>query len=215
MPTDDATRLLECFGIRVATTRRADNAGEMAAAAGEVGYPVAVKLLSETITHKSDVGGVVLNVHSAAEAEAAYHRIRQRLKDLDRVGEMQGVTVQPMVSGGIEVIVGMTQDASFGRLILFGMGGVHTELLNDVTVRLHPLSDVDAAEMVRGVRAYRLLEGWRGASRRDIGSVEQLVLRVSAMVEDLPQVVELDLNPVSVLAEGDGCVVVDARVLVR
>lgn len=128
---------------------------------------------------------------------------------------MQGVTVQPMVSGGVEVIVGVTQDASFGPLILFGMGGVYTELLNDVTVRLHPLSDVDAAEMVRGVRAYRLLEGWRGASRRDIGAVEQLLLRVSAMVEHLPQVVELDLNPVSVLPEGDGCVVVDARVLVR
>lgn len=215
LPPDDVASLLGCYGIKFATIRNANNAENAVFVAGEVGYPVAVKLLSDTISHKSDVGGVVVDVHSPAEVWTAYHHIQQRLAELGRADEMQGVSLQPMISGGVEVIVGMTEDASFGRLMLFGMGGTNTELLNDVTVRLHPLDTADGYDMVRAVKVYRLLEGWRGASRRDIDAVEQLLLRVSAMVEHLPQIAELDLNPVSVLTAGDGCVVVDARILVK
>jgi len=118
-----------------------------------------------------------------------------------------------MIPGGVEVIVGVTQDPSFGPLIMLGMGGIYTELFKDVTFRIHPLTDVDAREMVRSVKAYQLLAGWRGAKPSDVGSLEELLLRISAMVEDMPQIVELDLNPVKVLERGKGYVVVDVRVL--
>ena len=123
------------------------------------------------------------------------------------------MVVQEMITGGIEAIVGVTQDLSFGPLILFGMGGIYAELFKDVTFRIHPLTDVDVKEMVRSVKAYQLLEGWRGSSPSDIKAVEELLLRVSAMVEDLPQITELDLNPVKVLARNSGYVAVDARVM--
>jgi acyl-CoA synthetase (NDP forming) len=124
---------------------------------------------------------------------------------------MQGVTVQPMISEGIEVIVGLTQDPSFGPLIMFGMGGIYAEFLRDITFRIHPLTDVDVQEMVHSVKAHQLFAGWRGSKASDVKALEDLLLRVSAMVEDLPQIVEMDLNPVKVQEQGKGYVVVDAR----
>ncbi|NOQ17858.1 MAG: GNAT family N-acetyltransferase, partial [Dehalococcoidales bacterium] len=174
---------------------------------------VALKLDAASIVHKTEVGGVVLDLRSPKEVERAFVRIRERLERKGLAGEMLGVTVQQMISGGVEVIVGVTQDPSFGPLIMLGMGGIYTELFKDVTFRIHPLTDVDAREMVRSVKAYQLLAGWRGAKPSDVGSLEELLLRISAMVEDLPQIVELDLNPVKVLERGGGYVVVDVRVL--
>ena len=127
---------------------------------------------------------------------------------------MWGVIVQSMVRGGLETIVGVTQDPSFGPLILFGYGGIYTELYKDTAFRIHPLTDLDAKEMIRSVTAYQLLEGWRGTKRADIESMEDLLLRISAMVEDLPHIIELDLNPVKLKAEGKGYSVVDARIMV-
>jgi acyl-CoA synthetase (NDP forming) len=144
----------------------------------------------------------------------AYRQIEKRLTTLGKVSEMQGVVVQEMVSEGVEVIVGMTQDASVGPLMMFGLGGVHAELFKDVVFRIHPLADIDATEMVRAVKAYQLLQGWRGAKPSDIKSLEDLLLRVSALIEDMPQVVELDLNPVMALERSKGYVVVDARIRV-
>jgi acyl-CoA synthetase (NDP forming) len=143
---------------------------------------VAVKLLSNTIAHKTEVGGVVVGVSSSEGAANAYNQIAEHLTGLGRIGEMQGVIVQEMVSEAVEVIVGMTQDASVGSLLMFGLGGVHAELFKDVVFRIHPLTDVDAAEMVRAVKAYQLLQGWRGARPSDIKSLEELLLRVSALV---------------------------------
>ncbi len=207
------SELLRAYGISLVQERPATTAEEAAKAAREIGFPVALKLLSETITHKTEVGGVVLDIHSENEVEKAYNQIRGRLEELGRVHEMQGVLVQQMVGGGTEVIVGVTQDPSFGPLILFGTGGIYTELFRDVTFRIHPLSDADAHDMVRSVKAYKLLEGWRGSPRCDIGALEELLLRISALVEDIPQIAELDLNPVKVLPEGRGYAVVDARIL--
>jgi len=128
---------------------------------------------------------------------------------------MVGVTVQQMVAEGVEVIVGMTEDPSFGPIVMFGMGGVQAELFRDVTFRIHPLTDVDAHEMVRSVKAYQLLTGWRGSKITDIKALETLLLRVSTMIEDLPQIAELDLNPVKVLEKDNGYSVVDARIMLR
>ncbi len=205
--------LLDCYGIRVARSKSATTAEEAMKAARGIGFPVAVKLLSSTIAHKTEVGGVILDLRSQREVERAFGQIKERLASVGREDEMQGVVVQKMIPGGIEVIVGVTQDPSFGPLILFGMGGIYAELFKDITFRIHPLTDVDAQEMIRSVKAYQLLEGWRGAEPCDIKAIEELLLRVSAMVEDLPQIAELDLNPVKVMGRDEGCVVVDVRIV--
>jgi len=212
----DATsvvELLNSYGIRVARSGLARTPEEAIKVAQGIGFPVAVKLVSSTITHKTEVGGVILALSSQGEVEHAFNQIRERLSSIGREDEMQGVLVQEMISRGIEVSVGVTQDPSFGPLIMFGMGGIYTELFKDVTFRIHPLTSVDAAEMVRSVKAYQLLSGWRGAMPSDVKSLEELLLRVSVMVEDLPQIVELDLNPVKVMESDKGYVVVDARVM--
>ena len=141
--------------------------------------------------------------------------IKTRLEAVGAEDDMTGVIVQQMIPESTEVIVGMTEDPSFGPLIMFGMGGVQAELFRDVTFRIHPLTDVDAHEMIRSVKAHQLLAGWRGSKMTDIEALENLLLRVSAMVEDLHQIAELDINPIKVLEQGKGCVAVDARIMLR
>jgi acyl-CoA synthetase (NDP forming) len=128
---------------------------------------------------------------------------------------MEGVLVQPMVTDGVEVIVGVTQDPLFGPLIAFGLGGVHVEILGDVCFRVTPLTDRDAGEMVREIRGYRLLEGFRGHSPADVKAIEEVLLRLSLLVEEVPEISELDLNPVFALPPGQGCRIVDARIRVE
>lgn len=206
--------LMECYGIPMAEARTATTPDSAAQVASSVGYPVALKVLSSSITHKTEVGGVVLDLQSDQAVQSAFQQIERRLAAGGREKEMEGALVQKMVTGGVEVIVGMTQDPSFGPLMMFGMGGVYAELFQDVAFRLHPLTDVDAQDMVGSVKTSRVLEGWRGAGPSDVPALQDLLLRTSAMVEDLEQLVELDLNPVKVLERGHGCVVVDARVMI-
>lgn len=210
---DSIAVLLQAYGIKLAESKSVTTAEDAARAAEEIGFPVALKLLSDKISHKTEVGGVVLSLGSSGEVKKAFSQIKGCLEDLGEADAMQGVTVQQMISEGIEVIVGLTQDPSFGPLIMFGMGGIHAEFFKDIAFRIHPLTDVDVRDMVRSVKAYQLLTGWRGSKPSDIEALEDLLLRVSAMVEDLPQISELDLNPVMAQEEGRGYVVVDARVL--
>jgi len=207
--------LLDCYGIRFAETVAAKTPAEAAAAASRLGFPVAVKLASSTIVHKTDVGGVALGLTSEKEVEKAFTDMKTRLAEMGRQTEMEGVTVQRMVTEGIEVIVGVTQDPSFGPIIMFGLGGIYAELMKDVAVRLHPLTDVDAHELVDSIKMAKLFEGSRGAAPSDTQSLEDLLLRLSALVEDIPQIAELDLNPVKVMERGKGYWVVDARIMVR
>lgn len=215
LDNSSVTELLQMYGINVALSKPATTASEAGKVAEALGFPVAVKLLSPTITHKTDIGGVFLDLHSQKEVKQAFIRIRRQLADIGKKTEMAGVTVQKMIEEGVEVIIGMTEDLSFGPLIMFGLGGVQAELFRDVTFRIHPLTNVDAYEMVRSVKAHQLLTGWRGAKAADIEALENLLLRVSAMIEDLPQIAELDLNPVKVLAQDKGYFIVDARILLK
>jgi acetyl coenzyme A synthetase (ADP forming)-like protein len=194
----------------VATT--AEEACELA---GRIGFPVAVKLASRQLVHKTDVGGVCLNLADAAAVRHAFADIRQRLVEQNQLDAMEGVVVQPMIADGVEVMVGVTQDPSFGPLIAFGLGGVHVEILADVCFRVTPLTDRDAAEMVRSIRGYRLLEGYRGHPPADIEAIQELLLRIARLVEEIPEIGEVDLNPVFALAPGQGCRIADARVEVR
>jgi acetyltransferase len=215
LPADTIFSLLNCYGMRALQTVIARTPSEAARTASEIGFPVAVKLNSSTIVHKTDVGAVMLDLKSAGEVEKAFEDIRSKLKAVGRDNEMQGVVVQPMIAGGMEVIAGVTQDPSFGPLIMFGTGGVYAEIFNDIAVRLHPLTDLDARELIHSVKMAKLFEGFRGTPAVDTDSVKDLLLRLSALVEDIPQIAELDLNPVRIMARGGGYWIVDSRILVR
>jgi len=215
LSTEDIYELLNCYGIRIVETLVAKTSTEAANLASRIGFPVVVKLNSSTIIHKTDVGGVILDLKSEDEVERAVSDIKVRLRGINREHEMEGVTIQRMVKGGIETIAGVTQDPSFGPLIMFGLGGIYTELLNDVAIRLHPLTDLDAKELVRAIKMAKLFEGFRGSPPSDVPALEDLLLRLSALVEDIPQINELDLNPVKVMPQGEGYWVVDARIMMK
>jgi len=210
----DIGQLLDCYKIRYAKLVTAATPEDAVRAAKEVTFPVVVKLDSRTITHKTDVGGVVLNVKNEDEVVAAFDNIHNKLKALGREAEMQGVTVSHMVRDGLETIVGMTRDA-LGPLIMFGIGGVYTELLKDTVFRLNPLTDVDVREMTGSIKMAKLFSGYRDMPVYDLKSVQDLLLRVSALIRDIPEISELDMNPAIVQPEGQGCWVVDARVMIR
>ncbi len=215
LPPEKTAELLDCYGIRFVETLMARTESEAVALALKLGFPVAVKLASSTIVHKTEVGGVILDVNSEGEVKQAFQHIRSRLASLGRQREMEGVTLQRMIKGGIETIVGLTQDPTFGPLIMFGSGGIYAELIKDIAIRLHPLTDLDARELVSSIKLAKLFEGYRGSPPSDTKALEDLLLRVSALVEDLPEIAELDLNPVKVMPQGEGYWVVDARILVQ
>jgi acyl-CoA synthetase (NDP forming) len=211
---DETHKVLSDFRLPLPAGRVCSDDDEAAATAARIGFPVALKLSSRVIVHKSEVGGVVLNLGDAPSVRRAFREIQQRLMRENRLKEMDGVLVQPMISGGVEVMIGITQDALFGPLIGFGLGGVHVEILKDVCFRVTPITDRDAAEMVRSIKGFRLLEGYRNHPPADIPAIEELLLRTARLVEEIPEITELDLNPVIVLPPGQGCMIVDARIRV-
>jgi len=163
-------------------------------------------------THKADVENVVLGCRTEDEVKNAYIRIRENMQHAGN--SSRGAIIEKMIQGGIEVMVGVTQHPTFGTLIMFGTGGIYAELFKDVIFNLHPLTDIDAREMIKSVRAYQLLEGKGGTPKADISSIEELLLRISLLVENHPQILEMDLNPVKVMPEGEGYIVVDSRIMV-
>jgi acetyl coenzyme A synthetase (ADP forming)-like protein len=203
--------LLAAYGIRLNTARIAANRGEAAAWGKSLGYPVAMKLRSREVLHKTDIGGVRLGIRSDEEAATAFDELRTALRAASPDATFEGVSVERMVTGGVETIVGMTRDPSFGPLVLFGLGGVSVELLRDVQLRLAPLTDRDAEEMVRGIRGHRLLTGYRGAPAANVSSLLDLLHRVSLLASEHTEILELDLNPVLTLPGEAPCVALDAR----
>jgi acyl-CoA synthetase (NDP forming) len=174
-------------------------------AAEELGYPVALKAGSAAIVHKTDVGAVRLNLTSAEQVRNAFTAMQENLGD-----EMGGAILQPMVGTGIETIVGVTRDALFGSLVVFGMGGTAAELVRDTALRILPITDLDAREMVRSLRTSPLLFGYRGSPPADVGALEQLLLRVGRLADELPEVAEMDCNPV--IVSPDAVTAVDVKI---
>ncbi len=203
----ECDRLLAAFGIPTAPLRLAATPAAAAAAAEELGLPAVLKAVGPAIVHKTGVGGVRVGLETAAAVRAAAEQMASRIEGLT------GFLVQPQVSGGVEVIVGVVRDPTFGPLVVYGSGGTLVELLADAAFRLHPLTDADAAAMLDEVRGTALLRGYRGAPRADEAALRDILLRVSALVETCPEVREMDLNPVKVLAKGAR--VLDARVRVE
>src|SRR5918994_4512027 len=202
---DVAATLCERLGVPVVPTARVEAASEAAEVAENLGYPVVLKAGSGGIVHKTDVGALHLNLTSADAVEGAFIAIQERLGD-----EMGGAIVQPMVEPGIETIIGLTRDPLFGSLVVFGMGGTAAELVRDTALRILPITDLDAREMVRSLRTSPLLFGYRGAPAADVEALEQLLLRIGRLAEEVPEVAEMDCNPVIVSQEA--ATVVDVKV---
>ena len=207
---EEVREVLGAYGIRTPRETVTTTVDEAIAAADALDAPVALKLISDTITHKSDVGGVALGLRGGASVRAAWEAMTRRLEALGRLDEMRGALVQEMAPAGVETFVGATRDAVFGPLVGFGLGGVQVELWKDVVFRVSPLRDRDAAEMLDQIKAKALLEGFRGSAPVDRAALIDVILRVSRLVEELHEVVEIDLNPVVALPRG--AVVVDARI---
>jgi acetyltransferase len=211
----DMSELFKYYGIRFAETQVAKTPEQAAELAGKIGLPVVIKLNSATITHKTEVGGVVLNVKTPEEVREAFITIRNNLVKIGKESEMQGVVVQRQITDGVEVMVGVSEDRMLGHVIMFGMGGVLAELMKDTALRLHPLTDVKAKDLIDSVKIAQLLKGYRGMTAYDIPSLEDLLLRISAMVQDIPQIAEMDLNPVKAQTAGQGYWVVDGRIMIK
>jgi len=203
--------ILEEAGIPTARARLASSAQEAAKIAREIGFPVALKIVSPDISHKSDVGGVKLGLKTQEEVTAAFDEIIAAAKKAQPKAKVDGVSVQQMARPGVEVIMGMTQDPQFGPVLMFGLGGIFVEVLKDVSFRLVPIAARDARQMVQEIKGHPLLEGYRGQEPADIEALEKLLLRLSDFIEKHPEISELDLNPI--FAYKDGALAVDARIV--
>jgi acetyl coenzyme A synthetase (ADP forming)-like protein len=212
--TDEAVALLHAYAIPTAAGALAYSADEAAAIAATVAFPVAAKLAVASIQHKTEVGGVRLNLADADAVRRAFAELAGRAGVPLSAETHAGVLIQAMVPGNRELLVGVTQDRAFGPLVAFGMGGVDVEVFRDVRFGLAPLTDRDADDLIRGIRGYPLLTAHRGAPPADVDALRELLLRVSQLAQDIPEITELDLNPVIVHGRGQGLCVVDARVRV-
>ena len=212
MTTEETRSLLRAVKLPVQPGGVALTADEAVAVAEKIGWPVAVKLASHQIVHKTEFGGVHLNLTNERSVRHAFASITSELEKRNTLAAMEGVLVQPMLTGGVEVMVGVTHDPLFGPLIAFGLGGIHVEILGDVQFRITPLTEDDAIEMIRGIKGYSLLRGYRNQQPADTQALEEVLLRISRLVEEIPEIYELELNPIFALSPGEGCRIVDARI---
>jgi acyl-CoA synthetase (NDP forming) len=207
---EEVSEVLTAIGLARPESVRARTAVEAVRAARHLGVPVALKVVSDAISHKSDVGGVILGLEGDDEVTEAFASIAHAVD-----GKAEGVLVQAMVNGGVDTLVGVARDPAYGPLVAFGLGGVDVELLGDVVFRLAPLTDRDARTMVRSIRAARRFDAWRGSPPSDVPAIEDALLRIGKLAEEVPEIAEMDLNPLRVGARGQGAVVLDARIAVR
>ena len=209
----ESKKLLERAGIPVVETRLVRTKRETISVSKEMGFPVVLKITSPDIVHKSDSGGVKLGIANATQAGKAYSEIMLSIKQRYPSAIIHGLTVQKMAPPGIQVIVGMSKDPQFGPVLMFGLGGILVELLKDVSFRIVPVTKRDAAEMIREIKGYPLLEGYRGQEPANIDALQDIIVRVSQFVERTPEIKELDLNPI--FAYRDKAVSVDARIVLE
>jgi acyl-CoA synthetase (NDP forming) len=211
----EARPLLEAYGIPTPPEFLATSPYEAATFASRIGYPVVLKLISPDILHKTDVGGVILNVQDEEAASSGFEKLVTRASSAHPGAHVRGVQVQKMVTGGQEVIVGVKRDPTFGPLVMFGLGGVYVEALADVSFRLAPLTAADAWDMLAEVRSAVLLTGLRGAPPADRAALVDAIVRVGQLAADHEEITELDINPLLVLPDGQGVMAVDARMILE
>lgn len=213
MPENEANEILQCYGFPLLKSVLVEDSSQVPKAFEEIGPPVAMKISSPDIVHKFEAGGVRLKIKTSAEALEVFGQIIDGAHRFNPSARINGILIEKMARGGVEVILGATRDPAFGPLCMFGLGGTFVEAMQDVTFRLAPMWEISAERMVATIKAYHVLKGVRGAPPSDIGAIEECILRLSQMVSDHPEIAELDINPLIVYPQGQGCVVADSRIL--
>lgn len=209
----ESKELLKQAGISVVETELATSSDEAVAIAKQISFPVGLKIASVDVVHKSDAGGVKLNLKTPEEVVRAYDNIMTSVRKHFPNAKIQGVSVQQMAKPGIEVIIGMSKDPQFGPVIVFGLGGIMVKIIKDVSLRIAPLSPRDAREMIREIKGYKMLTGYRGQRPVDTATLEKWLVNISRFVMANPEIKEIDLNPI--FAYNKGAVAVDARVILE
>jgi acetyltransferase len=215
LTAEESLRLIGCYGIPVAESASAANLAELERVAKTLRYPVVLKAVVPGLVHKMDVGGVIMDLRGPEELLAAAQKMTEsvaRHQGSEATAGACGFLIQEYVSGGREVIVGMTQDPKYGPLVMFGLGGIYVETVKDVVFRVPPLTDLEAQEMIRQIRGYNLLRGVRGESTVDFDALAEVLQRFSQLAEDMPDIAEIEINPLLVFPQGAAFRAVDARV---
>jgi acetyl coenzyme A synthetase (ADP forming)-like protein len=215
LPEDEASEILRIYGLPIVAGQRANSPDEAALIALNIGFPVVMKIMSDDIIHKSDVEGVVLNVNSVEEARNTYNSIIDQVRQTMPEAAIKGIQVSRMILSGEEVILGMKRDPAFGPIIMFGLGGIYVEVFKDVSFRVAPIDEPIADSMIKQIKAFKILSGIRGKAPRDVAAIRDCLMRLSQLAIDCPQIKELDINPLIVLKESEGCYVADARILLN
>ena len=215
MSEKEANEILQCYGFPVLKSILLKDLSQVDEAVEEFVFPVAMKISSPDIVHKFDVGGVRLKIKTREEARKAFEEIIENVKKFKPLAKIDGVIMERMARGGVEVILGAVRDPKFGPLCMFGLGGTFVGAIKDVTFRLAPMWEISSEIMIRSIKAYSILRGVRGAPPCDIDSIKDCLLRLSQMVSEHPEIAELDINPLIVYPEGKGCVVADSRILLK
>ncbi len=211
----EGLKLLNCYGFKTLATELATSAGQAIELAEKMGYPVVMKIVSPQIVHKSDADGVRVGLKNQDDVRQAFDQITAAARAFDAKAEIKGVLVQQMAPEGVELIMGMNRYPVFGPLLMFGIGGVLVEVFQDVVFRLAPIGRNEARRMIRSIKGYRLLEEFRGRPRTDLGALEKLMVSLSDMVSNHPEIAELDINPLLVHQEGQGATVADCRIILK
>ena len=211
---DDAISILDAYGIQAAAYQYAATPAEAVAAAKQLGYPVVMKIATPQVLHKTEVGGVMVDLRSDAEIKKAFATLEGKVGKLKK-GQHFSVALQQMVTGAVETVIGMTTDPSFGPLLMFGLGGIYVEIMKDVAFRINPITDQGAKEMIRALKSFPLLDGFRGSAPVDLEIIEDTLMRLSQLVRDFTCFSEIDINPFMVSDNRANCKAVDARFIVR
>ena len=209
----ESKKILKQIGIPVVETKLAKTQKEAVSFSQKIGFPVALKIISPDVIHKTDSGGVKLGLKNVSEVREAYHEILEGVRKQYPDAIIHGVSVQKMVRPGTEVIVGTSKDPQFGPVIMFGLGGIFVEILKDVSFRVVPVNRKDAQEMVKEIKGYPLLQGYRGKEPANVPALVEMILKISNLIHKNPQIKELELNPV--FAYKDRAVAVDARIILE
>ncbi len=215
LTTLESIDVLQAYGIRACKYGLAVNEDEAANVANNIGYPVVMKMTSKTTSHKTDVGGVIVNIQSEEQLRAEYKGLISRLEAKGLLEGLEGVIIQEMVKGSREMVCGIATDPQYGPMMMFGLGGVFVEVMKDVTFRIAPLTDNDAMDMIKSVKAYKLLEGARGTTPAQINQIQETLLRLSQLVSDFKFIDELDINPLLISEKTGEGIAVDGRIKVR
>ena len=215
LTTRESIDVLDAYGIRVCKSGFAKSEDEAVTIADSIGYPVVMKMTSKTTSHKTDVGGVRVNIQSAEQLRAEYQDLISKLEEKGLLEGLEGVIIQEMVKGNREMVCGIATDPQYGPMMMFGLGGVFIEVMKDVTFRIAPLTDIDAKEMIKSVKAYKLLEGARGTTPAQMEQIEETLLRLSQLVHDFKFIDELDINPLLISEKTGEGIAVDGRIKVR